>query len=101
MKFLVYFLVLFGAYAIGRISHILAGHWNVPHHWIYGVISLITGVIYHNHELGIYLILFGIGHTTSDLKDMWELKFYGRDEPGPKKVLGYRLNAVASGLDHG
>ncbi len=83
-----YFLVLFGAYAIGRVSHILGGHLKAPHHWIYGMISLILGIVSHNHALGIYLILFGIGHTISDLKDMVDLKFYGRDEPGPKKFWG-------------
>lgn len=52
------------------------------------MMSLILGIVYHSHALGIYLILFGIGHTISDLKDMVELKFWGRDEPGPKKFWG-------------
>ncbi|OGL34366.1 hypothetical protein A3F05_02340 [Candidatus Saccharibacteria bacterium RIFCSPHIGHO2_12_FULL_47_17] len=88
MTFLVYILVLFGAYALGRIGHVLVGHLNSPHHWILGIISLVFGIVYHNYDLGIYLILFGVGHTTSDLKDMLELKFWGCDEPGPKKFWG-------------
>ncbi len=88
MDFIIYFLVLFGAYAIGRISHILGGHLKAPHHWMYGVLALIVGVLTIKDSFGIYLIMFGIGHTVSDLKDMLELKFYGRDEPGPKKFWG-------------
>ena len=88
MHYLVYFLILFGGYAIGRVSHILGGHLNAPHHWIYGLLSIVVGAIYYSHTLGIYLIMFGVGHTISDLKDMFELKFYGRDEPGPKKFWG-------------
>ena len=88
MRFFIYFLVLFGAYTIGRIGHILCGHLKAPHHWIYGVISLILGIVYHSHVLGIYLIMFGIGHTISDLKDMVELKFYGVDDVEVKKFWG-------------
>ncbi|HSX18430.1 MAG TPA: hypothetical protein VLE51_03685 [Candidatus Saccharimonadales bacterium] len=88
MRLLVYFLVLFGGYAIGRISHILGGHLKAPHHWIYGMMALIVGIIFIHHGLGPYLIAFGIGHTISDLKDMIELKFYGVDPPGPKKFWG-------------
>jgi len=88
MRFVVYFLVIFGAYTIGRIGHILGGHLKAPHHWIYGIISLVLGIIFSHRLLGIYLILFGIGHTISDLKDMLELKFYGVDEVEKKKFWG-------------
>jgi hypothetical protein len=88
MKFLIYFLVVFGAYAIGRISHILGGHLKAPHHWIYGMLSLVFGIVFIHHVLGPYLIAFGIGHTISDLKDMLELKFYGVDDVEEKKFWG-------------
>lgn len=88
MDLLILFIVAFGGYAIGRIGHILGGHLNAPHHWIYGVLAIIIGLIFYKHDLGEWLIGFGIGHTISDLKDMLDFKFYGRDEPGPKKFWG-------------
>ena len=80
--------IAFGGYAIGRISHILGGHLYAPHHWIYGVIAIIVGAIFWHESWGKWLLAFGIGHTISDSKDMWELKFIGRDEPGPKHFWG-------------
>lgn len=88
MSFLTYFLVLFGAYAIGRISHILGGHLKTPHHWIYGVIAVIVGLIFHQDSLGIYVVMFGLGLVISDLKDMIQLKFYGIDDVEEKKFWG-------------
>ncbi len=88
MRFLIYFLILFGAYAIGRAGHILGGHLKAPHHWIYGMISLVLGIIFVHRALGPYLIAFGVGHTISDLKDMIELKFYGVDSVEVKKFWG-------------
>ena len=78
----------FGGYAIGRISHILGGHLYAPHHWIYGVLLIILGVVFHSHELARWALAFGVGHTISDWDDMLALKFIGRDEPGPKKFWG-------------
>ncbi|MEK7095803.1 MAG: hypothetical protein AAB896_00720 [Patescibacteria group bacterium] len=80
--------IAFIGYAIGRVSHILGGHLNAPHHWIYGVLAIIVGVIFYKHNFGRWLIAFGIGHTISDLKDMLELKFYGRDTVEVKKFWG-------------
>ena len=88
MQILIYFLVLLGAYAVGRISHILGGHLKAPHHWIYGMLSLILGVVFIHRGLGPYLVAFGIGHTISDLKDMIELKFYGVDDVKENKFWG-------------
>ena len=88
MRFIIYFLVLFGAYSVGRIGHILGGHLKAPHHWIYGMLALVVGIVLHSKWFGIYLILFGIGHIISDLKDMIELKFYGVDDVEVKKFWG-------------
>lgn len=88
MEVLLLLVIAFSGYAIGRISHILGGHLNAPHHWIYGVLAVIVGVIFIKEEWGKWFLAFGIGHTISDLKDMVGLKFYGRDDPGPKKFWG-------------
>ena len=88
MVVLLFIVMVFAGYAVGRISHILGGHLNVPHHWIYGVLLIIVGAIFYQHTLGWLALAFGIGHTISDLDDMMALKFYGRDEPGPKHFWG-------------
>jgi len=76
------------SYAIGRISHVLGGQLNTPHHWIYGVIAVLVGIIFYRQWWGIYLIALGIGFIVSDFKDMIELKFYGPDEPGIRIFWG-------------
>jgi predicted alpha/beta hydrolase len=88
MKIIIYIAVFFISYSIGRISHILGGHLNTPHHWIYGVIALIVGIIFHREKWSIYLILFGIGFIISDFTDMIDLKFYGVDDVKIKKFWG-------------
>lgn len=85
---LIFLASTFASYAVGRISHILGGHLNTPHHWIYGAIALIVGIIFHNKFWAIYLIAFGVGFIISDFKDMIGLKFFGPDEPGIKKFWG-------------
>ncbi len=66
----------------------MGGHLNTPHHWIYGVIALIVGIIYRNTAWGYYLISFGIGFIISDFKDMIDLKFFGVDDVEIKKFWG-------------
>lgn len=88
MVMIAYLIVAFAGYAIGRVSHILGGHLNAPHHWIYGVLAVIVGVVLYHHHYGQVLLAFGIGHTISDYRDMVDLKFFGRDEPGPKRFWG-------------
>jgi hypothetical protein len=88
MKILILIAITFVSYAIGRISHILGGHLNTPHHWIYGVIAIIIGIIFYKSDWGKWLISFGLGMVISDFKDMIDLKFLGPDEPGPKKFWG-------------
>lgn len=88
MNYLIYFLIFFGSYAIGRVSHILGGHLKSPHHWIYGLLLLIVGLIYMNYSWSVYAVAFGVGFIISDLKDMIDLKFYGVDDVKVKKFWG-------------
>lgn len=78
----------FLGYAIGRISHILGGHLNAPHHWIYGILLIVIGTFFYKHSLAQWAIAFGVGHTISDWNDMLAGKFFGPDEPGPKRFWG-------------
>lgn len=88
MAVVIFLVIAFVGYAVGRVGHIYGGHLNTPHHWIYGVLAIIVGAFFHSHSWGVWLIAFGIGHTISDFKDMLALKFYGPDEPGPKHFWG-------------
>lgn len=88
MSVLVFLAVAFIGYVIGRIGHILGGHLNTPDHWIYGMLAILVGASFHDHDWGVRLVAFGIGHTISDLKDMFHLKFYGPDEVKIKKFWG-------------
>ena len=85
---LIFVIVAFVSYSIGRISHILGGHLNTPHHWIYGVIALIVGLIFREKSWAVYVIAFGVAFIISDFQDMIDLKFFGPDEPGPKRFWG-------------
>lgn len=87
MKVAIYFIVAFVGFAIGRTGHIFGGQLNTPHHWIYGIILIIIGIViwFYKKEWSLYFIFFGLGLTISDLKDMIDLKFYGVDPPGPKR----------------
>jgi len=85
---LLYLLVAFIGYAIGRISHIYWGHIKSPHHWIYGLALMVIGLIFYQNFWGLVALAFGIGYFISDFKDFWHLKFYGPDEEGEKKFWG-------------
>ena len=82
---LFYISITFVGYAIGRIGHIYGGHLRTPHHWIYGLILMIVGLIFYKSLLGLATFSFGIGHFISDLKDFLQLKFIGPDEKGKKR----------------
>ena len=78
----------FAGYLLGRFGHAYLNVWVgnpswAPHHWIYGAILMIVGLIFHNKPWGWLVFAFGIGHFVSDLKDFWELKFIGPDVEGP------------------
>ena len=89
MKYIFILLIIgFASYSVGRISHILGGHLNTPHHWIYGVITVIVGMFFYRHRWAQYLIAFGIGFIISDFKDMIDLKFFGVDDVEVKRFWG-------------
>jgi hypothetical protein len=84
---IIYILAAFAGFAIGRVGHIFGGQLNAPHHWIYGVILVIIGIVlwFYKKEWSLYFIFFGLGLTVSDLKDMIDLKFYGVDDVEVKR----------------
>lgn len=88
MEDLALLIIAFVGYAVGRVSHIMGGHLNIPDHWIYGVLAIIIDVVFYKHTWAQLLIAFGVGHTISDLKDMINLKFYGPDEVEVKEFWG-------------
>ena len=71
----------FIGFAIGRIGDKYGGHLNAPHHWIYGLVLIIVGIVYVNHWIGILSLFFGIGHFISDLDDFLNMRIWGIDEP--------------------
>ena len=91
---IIYFLlVAFFGYLLGRIGHAYLNVWMknpnwLPHHWIYGMILIVLGIIYWNNLLAQYALFFGIGHFISDFKDFLKMKFIGPDEEGKKKFWG-------------
>jgi hypothetical protein len=76
-------LIAFIGYLIGRIGDYFAGHWDFFHHWIYGILFIIIGIIFE-----VYFISFGIGLIVSDLKDMLCFKVFGPDEKTIKRFWG-------------
>jgi len=83
-QLLIAFVFIFLGFIIGRIGHVFGGSLNAPHHWIYGVIFVIIGIIFRKKSWGIIVLVFGAGLFVSDLRDFLMLKFYGPDVPGPK-----------------
>ncbi|OGL86090.1 hypothetical protein A3I40_01850 [Candidatus Uhrbacteria bacterium RIFCSPLOWO2_02_FULL_48_12] len=74
----------FLGFAIGRVSDKYSGRINAPHHWIYGLIFIVIGIIYINyinHWTGMLSLLFGKGHFISDLDDFLHMRIWGVDEP--------------------
>ncbi|MBT7349371.1 hypothetical protein HN803_01095 [candidate division WWE3 bacterium] len=80
-------------YLVGRFGHAYLNVWLgnpawAPHHWIYGAILIILGIIYWEIPFARYGLAFGVGHFISDLKDFLDLKFFCPDEEGEKKFWG-------------
>ena len=75
------FLGAFMGFAIGRFGDKWGGHLNAPHHWIYGLIMIIIGIVFVKKFVGIFLLTFGVGHFISDLDDFLHMRIYGVDEP--------------------
>ncbi len=79
-------------YLIGRIGHYYYGHkYDFLHHWIYGIILVIVGILadFEKSSTSFLLVSFGFGLFISDFKDFKNLKFYGRDTHPEKKFLGF------------
>jgi hypothetical protein len=81
LDFVLQSLILFIGFAIGRIGDKFGGHLNAPHHWIYGLLAIITGLVFYYDFWGIALISFGVGHFVSDLDDFINFRVFGVDEP--------------------
>ncbi|MFC1789742.1 hypothetical protein ACFLYY_02060, partial [Patescibacteria group bacterium] len=61
MEILIYILVAFVGYSIGRIGHVKGGHLRAPHHWIYGFILIFWGIFFYHNSLALFAISFGGG----------------------------------------
>lgn len=83
-----FILVAFLGFVVGRIGHILGGHKKSPHHWIYGYVLIIIGVLFGEGVLWSCLFLFGVGLFKSDLIDFLKMRFYGVDDVKVKKFWG-------------
>lgn len=85
-------IILFLGYLVGRSGHFFLGDKvNFLHHWLYGLIILVAGIIFYvfsHKSWGLYLIFFGFGIILSDLNDMSHLKSFGRDRLRIKKFWG-------------
>ena len=88
MEILLYVLLAFGGYAIGRIGHVRGGHLKAPHHWIYGFILVFWGIFFHHNPLAPFALSFGAGLFISDLIDFLHLKLLSPDPPGKKNFWG-------------
>ena len=83
-SFIVFFALGFIGFAVGRIGDNYVNFWIgdpkwLPDHWIYGLILMVIGAWMWQSYLGFSLFAFGLGHFISDLKDFYNLKFYGPD----------------------
>jgi len=56
-----------------------------PHHWIYGAIMMIAALFFFENSLEAWIFAFGLGLFVSDLKDFWDMKFYGADNKDKSK----------------
>lgn len=76
MTILIYLLLIFIGFTIGRYSDKWGGHLNVPHHWIWGILIIFIGFFFK-----LWLVPIGIGLFISDLKDFIELRIWSPDKP--------------------
>ena len=79
MTEIIYLLAIFGGYAVGRISHIVAHGRKIQsvHHWVHGLVLFVAGLLLHNRWYGLCVAMFGLGLVISDLNDMMAGRFYG------------------------
>lgn len=77
-------------FTAGRLGDKWGGHLNVPHHWIYGVLSFNVGLFLLSSWAGVLLPSFGVGHFISDLDDFLHMRVIGVDEPHEWKFWSIR-----------
>lgn len=93
LRTLIFATAAFVGYLIGRWGHYYLNgklknpKWT-PHHWIYGLILMVLGLVFYKNFLMLSIFSFGVGHFVSDLKDFLKLKFIGPDEEGKKNFWG-------------
>lgn len=73
--------IIFIGFALGRFGDLIFGHMKSTHHWTYGVVLIIIGIIFFEKFWGLWLISLGIGMVISDLDDFLHFRVYGVDEP--------------------
>jgi len=71
----------FGGFASGRLGDKYGGHINAPHHWIYGLILIVIGILWFHSWLGLPCLAYGVGLFISDLNDFLQLRIWGVDKP--------------------
>ena len=80
---------IFLGFIIGRLGDYLAGHWNFFHHWVYGVILIIFGIIYRTNYVFLYFGGFGLGLLVSDFEDLLAFRIYGPDKKKTKRFWSF------------
>lgn len=83
-------------YLIGRWSDYYLNFWLkdpswAPHHWIYGLILMVAGLVLRN-DLGLWMFFFGAGLFISDLQDFLDLKFIGKDNKDKSQRRFWHIN---------
>jgi hypothetical protein len=83
--------LLISGYSIGRAGHVLFGDWKSPHHWIFGLLFILAGVVLDLDRtmLTLSLISFGVGCFISDIDDFLEFKIIRPDEHPERKFFGF------------
>lgn len=83
--------LLFLGYFSGRAGHVFFGHWKAPHHWIYGLLFILIGLIsdFDKMPLTLAFISFGAGCFISDISDFFRLKFISPDTNPERKFFGF------------
>jgi hypothetical protein len=77
-------------YSIGRIGHVkLGSKIDFLHHWIYGLILVLVGVLmdFDSKAWSYVLVFSGIGVFISDFYDFLDFRIWGADPPAPKKYF--------------
>ena len=85
IKIIIILLFWFLGFTIGRIGDKYYGNlekiwiFPVPHHWIWGVIFTVLGILFFNYFFALWLISFGIGVFVSDLNDFLHMRLFGEE----------------------